>query len=85
MARGAGRGNVTVDSIAEDGKALIVYESGDILYVCKAGIGTAAAAAAWQIMKINTASGVVITWCDSDQLYDNTATDLATVAGHSYS
>jgi hypothetical protein len=96
MSRGAGRGNVTVDNfpttqvvsgtvgISEDNKALIVYEDGDVMYVCKAAIGSALSSAVWQISKVDTTSGVVIQWCDSNANFDNTATDLATVQGHTY-
>jgi hypothetical protein len=71
--------------VSEDNKAVVVYEDGAILYLCKAAIGTALNAASWQIRKINTASGIVIQFCDGDASYNNTATDLATVQGHSYS
>jgi len=65
--------------------ALIVYESGAILYVCKAAIGTALAAPLWSIKKVDTTSGVKIEWADGDSNYDNLATDLGTVAALAYS
>lgn len=71
-------------NIAEDNKALIVYEDGTTLYVCKAAMGAAASDDVWQIKKIDTESGVVVTWCDGNEKYDNTATDLSTVAGHTF-
>ena len=75
----------TVVTGNEDNMAVVVYESGDDLYVCKAVIGTALTAARWQIRHVNTNSGVRLKWCDGNEKYDNTATDLATVQGHSFS
>ena len=46
--------------VSEDNKALVLYEDGDILYVCKALIGSPLASAVWQIKKIDTTTGVVI-------------------------
>jgi hypothetical protein len=71
--------------IIEDNEALVVYESGTTLYVCKAAIGTAKTAAAWQIRKIDTSAGVITQWCDGNEKYDNVATSLAVVALLSYS
>jgi hypothetical protein len=64
--------------------ATAIYEDGDVMYVCKAAIGSALNSAVWQISKVDTTSGVVIQWCDSNANFDNTATDLATVQGHTY-
>ena len=72
-------------NVTPDPKATVLYEDGTTMYACKAAIGSALASAVWQIRKIVTASGVVITWCDGNASYDNTATNLATVQGHSYS
>ena len=75
---------VSIASI-EDNKAQIVYEDGDDLYICKAPIGTALGSAAWQIKRVNTADPITTTWCDGNANFDNTATDLETVRGHTYS
>lgn len=64
---------------------IVLYDDDPVFYVCKAPIGSALASAVWQITKLNTASGLVKQWCDGDALYNNTATDLATVKGHTYS
>jgi hypothetical protein len=94
MSRGAGRGIVEIDGIVpvsgtvtaiDSNQALVLYESGTMLYVCKAAIGTALNAASWQIKRVDTSSGVVIKWAGGNDSYDNLATDLATVAGQSYS
>ena len=71
-------------AVSEDNKAQIVYEDGDDLYICKAPIGTALGSAVWQIKRVDTADPITTTWCDGNASYDNTATDLATVRGHSY-
>jgi hypothetical protein len=65
--------------------ALQLYEDGSVLYLCKAVLGSGLSDAVWQIAKIDTSTGVAKQWCDGDALYNNTATDLATVKGHSYS
>jgi len=36
--------------------------------------------AAWQARKIDTSSGVVITWADGDANFDNVATDLTSLS-----
>lgn len=48
-------------------------DSGDanVTYVGKAAIGTATSAASWQVMKIDENTGTVITWADSNALFDN--------------
>ena len=65
-------------------EALILYESGTTLYVCKAAIGSALSSAVWQIKKVDTSSGVVIQWCDSNSNYDNSCESLAVVQGYTY-
>lgn len=72
-------------NMEEDNKRVVLYQDGNFYYICKAPIGTVLSAASWQIKKINTTSGVVTTWCDGNDHYDNTATSLADVQGHSYS
>lgn len=75
----------TVQPVSLPAMATVLYQDGTDIYVCEAPPGTALNAAAWQIQYINTASGVVIQWCDGNANFDNTATDLSVVAGHSYS
>ena len=65
-------------------QALKVYVSGTTIYVCKGEIGSALTSAVWQIQRFET-TDITRKWADGDDLADNTATDLATVAGHSYS
>lgn len=42
-----------------------------VLYVGRATAGTASASALWQVMKIDTTSGVVVTWADGNGDFDN--------------
>ncbi len=47
---------------------------GDIDYVGEAAIGTATSAASWRIKKVDTTSGIAITWAGTgifDQVWDN--------------
>jgi len=65
--------------------AMAIYEDDDIMYICKANIGTPLDDPKWQIKMFDSGSTPnQILWCDGDSLFDNTATDLATVKGHSY-
>ena len=81
MSRGSGRGNVSID---ESFKTTVLYEDGDVVYVCSAPVGSSVSASVWQVKKVDATTGVVITWADGDAEYDNVATDLATVAGLTY-
>jgi len=62
-----------------------VYIDGNTIYVCLADPGSLPSAAVWQIQKYDISSGVSITFADGNSNFDNTATDLSTVQGHSYS
>lgn len=63
----------------------VMYEDGEVMYFCKALPGTALAAAAWQIVKVDFTSGMVETSADGDFLFDNVATNLASVQAQSFS
>ena len=56
--------------------AIKITESGSITYIGYANPGTAQATAAWKVMKMDTTSGLVITWADGNLNFDNVATDL---------
>lgn len=56
--------------------ALKVTTSGDVKYVAVAPPGTLQSEAKWQVQKIDTSSGTVITWADGNANFDNVATDL---------
>lgn len=51
----------------------VAENSGDsnILYIGKALEGASTADAVWQIKKVDSTSGVIITWADSDTDFDN--------------
>jgi len=78
-------GNVGGGSGGSTDTAVVIYQASNVTYICKAVPGTALSAAAWQIAKLDMTTGIVKQWADGDDKTDNTATDLATVEGHSYS
>lgn len=43
----------------------------DVVYIGFAEIASATSSPVWQIQKISTASGVVITYADGDDAFDN--------------
>lgn len=43
----------------------------DVTYIGKAAIGSTTSSAVWQIAKLNTASGIIKTWADSNANFDN--------------
>lgn len=45
--------------------------SATVTYVGEAAIGSATASAVWRIKKLDSTSGLVITWADGDELFDN--------------
>lgn len=52
--------------------AKIVDESHDpVLYIGEAVTGSLTNAAVWRIQKVDTTTGVVITWADGNSLFDN--------------
>lgn len=48
-------------------------------YIGIAAIGSAESNPVWQIKKLTFNSGIVITWADGDQAYDNVWTDRSTL------
>jgi len=76
-----------VEGVVEDGAGNLVRQNstdmamkvttvGDITYMGFASPGTDEASAVWQARKIDTSSGVSITWADGNASFDNVATDL---------
>ncbi len=51
-------------------------ESGNYIYIGYAVPGTPESEAAWKVMRIDSTSGMKITWADNDTNFDNIATDL---------
>jgi len=76
-----------VEGVVEDGAGNLVRQNstdmamkvttvGDITYMGFASPGADEASAVWQAKKIDTSSGVSITWADGNSSFDNVATDL---------
>lgn len=59
-----------------DAMSLKVTTVGDITYLGLAAAGTTEATAKWQARKIDTSSGVFISFADGNANFDNVATDL---------
>ena len=45
--------------------------SATVSYVGKAATGSVTASAVWQVQKLDTTSGLIITWADSNASFDN--------------
>lgn len=71
-----GYDGVSLQRSNADNLALKIETSGSITYLALAPVGTEQSASAWQARKIDTSSGVVITFADGDSNFDNVATDL---------
>jgi len=70
-------GPSSVSSPVSKQTAVKVQTAGTVTYVAKAAIGSDQAAAVWQAKKIDSSSGVAITWADGNADFDNVATDLS--------
>lgn len=53
--------------------------SSTITYIGEADPGTATSSALWRIKKMNSASGLIITWADGNSDFDNVWDDRATL------
>lgn len=54
--------------------------SSTVTYVGKADTGSSNASAVWQIQKVDTSSGLSITWADGDALFDNVWNNRASLS-----
>lgn len=66
----------SVQRMPADALAQKVTVVGNATYVAIAAPGTAQGTAKWQVKKIDTTTGTVITFADGDCEFDNIATDL---------
>jgi len=68
----------TLQTISFGGKkyALRLTTVGSIDYVGEADTGTATSSALWRAKKVDSTSGIIITWADGNANFDNVATDL---------
>lgn len=53
--------------------------SGTSTYIAKAAPASTQASAVWQVKKIDSSSGIIITWADGNANFDNVATDLTSL------
>lgn len=60
--------------------ALKLTTGTNVVYLAIAAPGSNQSSAVWQARKIDTSSGVVITWADGDASFDNVATDLTALS-----
>ncbi len=56
--------------------ALKMTTAGSVDYIGEAAVGTAASSALWRAKKVDSTSGIIITWADGNANFDNVATDL---------
>jgi len=59
------------------------YTTANATYIGKAAMGSLTSSAVWQIKKIDTATGVIITWADGDALFNNIWDNRATTVVYS--
>lgn len=64
---------VTIDESVGGRAVRVAVDSGDLnlTYVGKAAIGSLTSAEVWQIKLVDSTSGTVVTWADSNDNYDN--------------
>ena len=60
--------------------AVKVTEVGAVTYLGKAAPGSAEASAVWQCKKIDSTTGVKITYADGDASFNNVATNMASLS-----
>jgi hypothetical protein len=68
----------TLQTIAFGGKqyALKMTTVGDVDYIAEADAGTLESANVWRAKKVDSTSGITITWADGDAGFNNVATNL---------
>lgn len=66
-------GSAVVQPVSEADYASRVDDTttANVMYIGKAAVGSAPGSAVWQIKKVDTTSGVIITWADSNANFDN--------------
>jgi len=74
--RGDNRNNLFV---TEPNLATRVVTVGAVTYVGVAAMGTASSAAEWQIQKVDSTTGTIVTWADGNDNYDNVFDDYASL------
>lgn len=56
--------------------ALRLETVGSVDYIAEAPVGTAIGTALWRVKKVDSSSGIIITWADGDAEFNNVATNL---------
>lgn len=75
-----GYDGISLQRLNASNMAVKVTVSGTNTFLALAAPGTAQATAKWQCRKIDTSSGVVITWADGDSSFDNSSSDLTALS-----
>jgi len=63
--------NIDGDKSGDEAKIIDTTTTADTVYIGVAEISSETSAAVWKIKKLDTSSGVVITWADGNANYDN--------------
>lgn len=64
-------GKIPVEAAADIAVRIDDYTAPGTVYIGKAAIGSLVSEAKWQISKLDTSSGLIKTWADSDALFNN--------------
>lgn len=75
-----GYDGVNLQRLNASNMAVKVTVAGTNTFLALAAPGTSQATAKWQSRKIDTSTGVVITWADGNSDFDNVATDLTALS-----
>lgn len=75
-----GYDGVSLQRLNASNMAVKVTVSGTDTYLALAAPGTAQSTAKWQARKIDSATGVSITWADGNSDFDNVVTDLTSLS-----
>ena len=75
-----GYDGVALQRLNASNMAVKVTVDGTNTFLALAAPGTTQATAKWQARKIDTSSGVVITWADGNSSFDNVASDLTALS-----
>lgn len=63
--------NQTIQEAHDNYTVRVDEASATVIYIGKAPVSTSTSSSQWQIRKIDTSSGVVITWADGNDYFDN--------------
>lgn len=77
-------GNLVIDiirslKVTQANFAIQTVTVGEVTYVGTAPVGTATDEALWQVQKIDSTTGTVVTWADGNDAFDNVWDNYATL------